>query len=1207
MSIFKSTFAPHVKTQLARRQQAMVKRTPQDLSYINSRNAWIRISSSVNVNGTNDLAKKYVLQGGTLNNITDQSITGSLKSGIGSDFSNAYSNTGRNGQKYRLGIRPMPGITSIDIKSKSAYGSLREVTVNFQCWDINQLEDLELLYMRPGYTMLIEWGWVPYFKPDDPKKETPEFSYESNFIDYYDIINKPPTNRTVLFKELYEKSVKHGGNYDAMFGYVKNYQWSARMDGGYDCQVSVISTGEIMESLKVNYTKVEQVTSKEGVLYEEFSDQGNDFDKWGNGYDENILAGIWKETWYKLLNGTIPDNSIFKNKNTIVTNLKFTNPNAGTAGNNNSLIDNSGGGIPFITLEAMCDVLNKYVIAKSINANNQSEPLMKLSVYSSEYDLLPGQKVEPLYCIAHPLQVSVDPSICLIKSPVWSGGEVINTVKESSQTPQNIQDQKTAQAAFEAIKKGWEGNLPFSGTNNAELIRGIKLITNISIFNRVEELIKSSGDKDYHNLQDVLKGELTGFLIGIGQAPTADTIAEHLNTLKPNIQVTVNKAPSLEEIDYIIPGKNDKYLLPQDSIYTAKQYDEIQQKIKNDYENLPLTNADLRTKIIKEVQVYSNDVKSITISNNTNGQDIVAAQYDIEKSTGEALKNVSFLNSLTSPYFYGGDAFSEIGIIGNIYVNVDFLYQQALSTGLQSTDQKGKNEISLFTYVKNIMNAIQASIGNINDFGIHIDPVDNNIARIIDVKYTEPVKVSYDDAKKLYPLPIHNLESTVRSYSLQSKIFPEQSALIAIGSQAKGGQLGIQSNTMIDFNMNLIDRIIPEKVDAQSSKIALTNNQYTITNGFANIIVLFDAIDGSVNGGDTTNYASIAAEAKNSLKDLITYFQTAADSPGSNRNLIPTKFSAEMDGIGGLVIGHMFKLPETVLPRGYRGVDGIGSKLANAITSINHSIQNNDWVTSIDALNIVIDNLNSPKLAKLNLNIIKKILQLTLIPINSSNVIPLNTTALKNKGDVDKAMKFFLNKGFSNAAAAAAVGSFLQESTLNPKVINFNSSLSINAPEQTYAAGIAQWIGYGGRRSKMLKYARSKGINIPNYNEAYATYSEWNQAGVSSRSKQADTKSIIESAFSNMTLDVQLEFVEKEMRENYSRSGIGFEAFKKSTNLNETVLWMYVSYEGGNYSPGAAFGSRERYAVDLFNRANNGEFGGGPVKAGGGAFDQLNP
>ena len=287
MSIFKSTFSPTVKEQLKRRQEAMVNRTSDNIQYINSRNAWIRMSSSVNVNGTNELAKRYVLQGGTLNNIAADSIKGNLKSGVGSDFNSAYSTKGPfSKNNYQRGIRPMPGITSIDVKSKSAYGSLREVVVNFQCWDIQQLEELEVLYMRPGYTVLVEWGWLPYL--DNGGK------YQPIFTDYYDIINKPATSRTVLFEDLYKKSVKHNGNYDAMFGYIKNYQWSARPDGGYDCQTTIISTGELIESLKVNYILPKKIEKPdEGLLSKEFSTPGASLE-WIQAYQKNILAGILK-------------------------------------------------------------------------------------------------------------------------------------------------------------------------------------------------------------------------------------------------------------------------------------------------------------------------------------------------------------------------------------------------------------------------------------------------------------------------------------------------------------------------------------------------------------------------------------------------------------------------------------------------------------------------------------------------------------------------------------------------------------------------------------------------------------------------------------------------------------------------------------------------------------------------------------------------
>ena len=61
-----------------------------------------------------------------------------------------------------------------------------------------------------------------------------------------------------------------------------------------------------------------------------------------------------------------------------------------------------------------------------------------------------------------------------------------------------------------------------------------------------------------------------------------------------------------------------------------------------------------------------------------------------------------------------------------------------------------------------------------------------------------------------------------------------------------------------------------------------------------------------------------------------------------------------MDGIGGLIIGNLFKLNSGVIPRGYKG-DKIGSKLAQTITGISHTVSNNDWVTKIEALNIILD------------------------------------------------------------------------------------------------------------------------------------------------------------------------------------------------------------------------------------------------------------
>ncbi len=195
MSIFRDTLPKNLRDSLEARQDAMTDRSPQNIQYLNSRNAWIRMTSAVNINGSAELAKKYVLQGGTLNS------NNTLKTGIGTS-NELYSTTSPGGQTHRLGIRPMPGITGIDVKSLGAYGSLREITVNFQCWDIRQLEDLEQLYMRTGYTALVEWGWAPYIGPD--KKYYP--TYTDFFSD--ELLNPKGYNKEKIFQELYNRCLK---------------------------------------------------------------------------------------------------------------------------------------------------------------------------------------------------------------------------------------------------------------------------------------------------------------------------------------------------------------------------------------------------------------------------------------------------------------------------------------------------------------------------------------------------------------------------------------------------------------------------------------------------------------------------------------------------------------------------------------------------------------------------------------------------------------------------------------------------------------------------------------------------------------------------------------------------------------------------------------------------------------------------------------
>jgi hypothetical protein len=899
MSIFRETFSTAIKESLGARQKAMTDRTPDTIQYLNSRNSWIRMVSSVDVGGNNNSAKLNVLQGGTLNPTT----TGySLKSGVG-DSTNAYSNNTSLGKKYKLGSRPMPGITSIDVKSKSAYGSLREVVVHFQCWDIRQLEELEQLYMRPGYTVLVEWGWTPYLDNKGKIVTTPPT--------HYDIINKGATELSVIAKALYDQSLLSGGNYDASFGYIKNYQWSARPDGGYDCQTTVISTGEIIESLKVNYVrpdlldyKIYDVNSKgDGYLNPEFDPQGTyPSIYFSPSYEKNTLAGVWTELYYKIIDEdtTFKAGGIFKtiaadrgvNHNDlwmIVSDLKFSNTDA----NNTIGIGRAAGNKQiYVTLDVALEFINKYVTAKS----SGGEPLVKFSLTTSD---ITNKKSEELLCLAHPLQVSVDPSVCLIQSPLWydSTTSIVNQTSTQGSINQIPAD---AQFIYDKLKAA--SGRYMGGTNIDDFRDAVLLI-------------------DSEITYDVLVGK-------IAAAPI---------TTKSDLASLITMQVEWDQLSYAQEMENHL-----NSVVGLKAI--AHTTSRGGSGNAPGTNY---TMIVFDADNFNPgggfEITKVNAAGTTSTSTTTAAQ--LVTSLPNALGTIDKLKTIPLNYFYGeanGD--DELGIIRNIYVNLDFLYRTAIDSGIESQDHKEKNEISLYKYVKNVMVAINTSLGSMNNFEVHVDPIDNNVARVIDINYTADTALS-----NLFELQVQNLNSVVRNYSLQSQIFPEQSAMIAIGSQVKGGQLGIQNNTMISFNKNIKDRIIPEKNFPEKNDWN-SSNKNNIGASLANIIILLGSFNPSGSAPTSSNDTSALSQAKNSLRDIIVYFQSLLKSSSSSRSIIPVKLSFEIDGIGGLVIGHLFKVNKDILPDGY-----YKANLAQTITGISHTVGNGDWTTKIDALNIILE------------------------------------------------------------------------------------------------------------------------------------------------------------------------------------------------------------------------------------------------------------
>ena len=245
------------------------------------------------------------------------------------------------------------------------------------------------------------------------------------------------------------------------------------------------------------------------------------------------------------------------------------------------------------------------------------------------------------------------------------------------------------------------------------------------------------------------------------------------------------------------------------------------------------------------------------------------------------------------------------------------LYNLIVSKDLAAQDSKEKNDVALYDFIKNILKKISSATGDVNNLELFIDPVDG-IARIIDINYADKKDNPNSKYENIVEIQVQNLNSVVRSYKIESQIFPDQTATVAIGSQVKGGALGQDNNTLVDFNRGIIDRIVPRKDTPTSPPTTDTpqSNLTTLLESLGVIFTFFTDLDpeahktGLLNDGDYD--VDEAGKYQNSLKDLINFFKAISTSRTKNKAIIPTKVSLVMDGIGGIVIGNLFKLP----PRG---------------------------------------------------------------------------------------------------------------------------------------------------------------------------------------------------------------------------------------------------------------------------------------------------
>lgn len=260
-----------VSNEIARRQLIHgtgidgTKRSPEIQNYLNNRSPWIKLASGVSLTNTTrltDVTKNDI--GAGITRAIAQNYTGHLlaENFILFNTLSALENTSyafrkgvKNSKKVldllaqyggvgsvNQGLQPTPGIIDISV-SHINRGSIKKAKVKLKAYNKIQFAIIELLYLRLGFTVMLEWGWD---KDSRTLKDIGSTIIEQAWFTGGERSQTQMISAIKNYQEIYS------GNYGGFFGKVSNFTWSYNKDGTYDITLDLMSMGDVIESLVTN-------------------------------------------------------------------------------------------------------------------------------------------------------------------------------------------------------------------------------------------------------------------------------------------------------------------------------------------------------------------------------------------------------------------------------------------------------------------------------------------------------------------------------------------------------------------------------------------------------------------------------------------------------------------------------------------------------------------------------------------------------------------------------------------------------------------------------------------------------------------------------------------------------------------------------------------------------------------------------------------
>ena len=411
-------------------------RNDDQLKYLSNRNAWIKLASSISVlpdsrvpttpegfvaqryglefTGTtiplgesklekigikdtsNYLGSKLAEKAVLFNTISQYTggVLSNNRAGIANtnDLWNNDFIYGIGGTEF--GIQPPPGIIGVTVDSINR-GSIRKANITLKAHNKFQFDLIELLYLRLGFTMMLEWGWDRYLDSKGVLQKTGNTIIEDEWF------KTNGTTQLQMLNSIQKKRRDYQGNYDGFFGKVSNFTWNFNPDGSYDISIDLITIGDIIESLKVN-TSVKAKFYPDGGLFKDIK-----FEEDSKSFSPNIAKISTLNTLgYFLFNKIreITNNFTYQRNENINTNypnyISFLTPTT-----------SSYKFQYYVRLGEFLTQLEGLVIPKIQNSN------------SPKFSQITFEKTGCLISY-FPNQIPLDPRVCIFKPSLNSYGDI---------------------------------------------------------------------------------------------------------------------------------------------------------------------------------------------------------------------------------------------------------------------------------------------------------------------------------------------------------------------------------------------------------------------------------------------------------------------------------------------------------------------------------------------------------------------------------------------------------------------------------------------------------------------------------------------------------------------------------------------------------------------------------------------------------------